>query len=205
MEISKPPLNLLLNPDYIRRRRPWELDLEELLNLLLKVLKEKGIDLRLAGTAALNSTLIYRLKVESFFLFEKLKEKSFPITKLDLPTLTFPFRFEYSYTSIEDLIEAFRLIIESSKVKRKEKLKVKEMEPIINLDTFQIYLKKALDEFREKILELLKFNKFLKFSDLIRGKDLLEAIRNFLLLLFLATEGLIILEDVEEDILIWKK
>jgi len=39
------------------------------------ILKSEFLDLRAAGTAALTSATIYRFKVESLFLFEKLQRE----------------------------------------------------------------------------------------------------------------------------------
>ncbi|MEM4311117.1 MAG: hypothetical protein QXX95_01865 [Nitrososphaerales archaeon] len=175
--------------------------------MLLRIVKQGDIpDLRVAGTAALNSSLIYRLKVETLFLFERLKEKSFSPLGGEPPLINFPFRYEYSSTSLEDLIEAFRIILEGALERKKEQSsKIMDMEPLVEMDTFQIYLKEALDSFRKKIIRLLENNKVIKFGEFVRGKDLMEKIRSFILLLFLASEGLVELEDTEEDILIWKR
>ena len=64
--ISKVPINVLFNPEGIQKRDVWDIDLIQILSMLLKILeKTDKKDLRVAGMAALSSSLIYKLKVES--------------------------------------------------------------------------------------------------------------------------------------------
>jgi len=64
--LSKPPLNLLIDPSLARRKSPWEISISELLDMFIKTIVSSGmLDMRAAGTAALSSATIYRLKVET--------------------------------------------------------------------------------------------------------------------------------------------
>ena len=66
--LSKPPLNFLINPKTARRGKPWEIDISDLLTIFIDSISNKGNpDLRLCGTAALSSALLYRFKVETLF------------------------------------------------------------------------------------------------------------------------------------------
>ena len=66
--VSKSPLNILINPSNIKSKNSWEINLTYLLELLEKILKDsKFLDLRICGSAAVTSSLIYRLKVENLF------------------------------------------------------------------------------------------------------------------------------------------
>ena len=70
--ISKVPINVLFNPEGIQKRDVWDIDLIQILSMLLKILeKTDKKDLRVAGMAALSSSLIYKLKVESIFALQK--------------------------------------------------------------------------------------------------------------------------------------
>ena len=72
--ISKVPINVLFNPEGIQKRDVWEIDLIQILSMLLKILENADKkDLRVAGMAALSSSLIYRLKVESIFALQRLQ------------------------------------------------------------------------------------------------------------------------------------
>ena len=75
-QLSKSPLNLLVNPKTARKGKPWEIDIADLLDIFLKqIIAKNNPDLRLCGTAALSSAVLYRFKVETLFYFEKLKVK----------------------------------------------------------------------------------------------------------------------------------
>ena len=54
LQLSKPPLNLLLNPTVLKAKKPWEIDVVLLLELFTDFLEKKGDkNLRLCANAAL--------------------------------------------------------------------------------------------------------------------------------------------------------
>ena len=56
LQLSKPPLNLLLNPTVLKAKKPWEIDVVLLLELFTDFLEKKGDkNLRLCANAALSS------------------------------------------------------------------------------------------------------------------------------------------------------
>jgi len=70
--ISQEPINILFSPSSVVKKDVWDIDLIQILDLLLKILKKSGQkDLKVAGMAALSSSLIYRMKVESIFALQK--------------------------------------------------------------------------------------------------------------------------------------
>ncbi len=70
--ISQDPVNVLFNPSVISKKDVWQIDLIAILKLLIKILEQTGKkDLKVAGMAALSSSLIYRMKVESIFALQK--------------------------------------------------------------------------------------------------------------------------------------
>src|ERR671918_2086238 len=72
-QIAQPPLNLLFNPSLLIRKDVWDIDIARLLEMFLRLLNATGNkDLRICGLAAVSSSMIYRLKVESIFVLEKI-------------------------------------------------------------------------------------------------------------------------------------
>ena len=70
--ISQEPINILFDPKAVVKKDVWEIDLIQILNLLAKILEKTGRkDLKVAGMAALSSSLIYRMKVESILHYKK--------------------------------------------------------------------------------------------------------------------------------------
>ncbi len=201
--LSKPPLNVLVNPEVIKKQKPWDLDLASLLEAFSSIVKSsETLDLRLCGSAIVSSALIYRLKVETLFLFEKLKIKREPVKSIEPPLFEMPFRHELYSTSLEDLILALeRIIKEVSAEQRKEEPKsLIEPEPLIEADDFSLHVKELLSFFRSNLLSILEKKSEIFFSEYVHGMKLLEAIQSFILLLFVAGEGLITLEQEGDDI-----
>jgi segregation and condensation protein A len=201
--LLKLPLNVLVNPEAIKKQKPWDLDLVNLLETFSSIIKSsETLNLRLCGSAIVSSALIYRLKVETLFLFEKLKIRKEHVKSMEPPLFEMPFRHELYSTSLEDLILALeRIIKEISAEQRKEKPKsLIEPEPLIETDDFSLHIKELLSFFKSNLLSALEEKGEIFFSDYVHGMKLLEAIQSFILLLFVAAEGLIILEQVEDDI-----
>jgi segregation and condensation protein A len=202
--IAKEPLNILANPELIRKQKPWRIDIAYLLNLFLNFIsKLESLDLRLCGSAALSSALIYRLKVETLFLIERMSEEKRPVDVGDIPfILSMPIRYELHTTSVEDLIAALQKLIEEI-TSRSEPTRPKPVsrEPVVEIDQFINRLRESLEPFKASLLELLKSGPIL-FSELVKGKSVVEAARIFILLLFLASDGIVFLEQSEEDLLI---
>ncbi|MFQ6134303.1 MAG: hypothetical protein ACE5KU_00620 [Nitrososphaerales archaeon] len=205
-DLSKPPLNILVNPEEIKRKKPWEVDLQELLEIFIQVLEQMETpDLRLCGSAALSSALIYRLKVESLFLFEKLKAKRHVIDRTEPPRIIgMPYRYELSTTSLDDLVSVLESILDdmSTREAEKPKLSVIEAEPVLEVDTFSAQIQKALKELKRDIANILRRKKKILFNEYVEDMDILGRLRTLLLLLFAANDGLIRLIQHEEDILI---
>lgn len=210
-ELSRPPLNLLLNPDGNKINKPWEVDLERLLTTFLQLITQSQfLDLRLCGSAALSSALIYRLKVETLFLLDKIKEAR--MQRIDISgevplLLEMPFRQEVYSTSIEDLVSTLESILEDiirGKRKQQERTNLLlEPEFTFEPDQFLNKIAEQVNEFRISVLsEIKKLHSFL-FSEFSKEHDALEKAQFFIFFLFLAMEGTVLLEQTEnEDILI---
>ena len=116
--IAQHPLNLLFNPSLLAKKDVWNIDLVQILDLFLRLLNATGSkDLRMCGIAAVSSSMIYRLKVESIFLLEKIamqrkgiEDQQLPVPQLN--SLEFPFRIESTYpVSVEDLLKVLENMI----------------------------------------------------------------------------------------------
>ena len=107
--IAQEPINVLFDPKAVVKKDVWEIDLIQILNLLAKILEKTGRkDLKVAGMAALSSSLIYRMKVESIFALQKAameKKPSFQRTDVDIELIDIPYRHESTYpVSLDDLL-----------------------------------------------------------------------------------------------------
>jgi len=201
----------LLNPEGNRISKPWEVDLERLLTMFLEIItKSEFLDLRLCGSAALSSALIYRLKVETLFLLDKIKAAR--LQRIDISgevplLLEMPFRQEIYSTSIEDLVSTLEAILEDIiRGKRKQQERANLLiEPAFTFepDKFLNKIAELVNEFRVKVLAEIRQHHSFLFSRFAQGLDALTRAQYFIFFLFLAMEGTVQLEQTEdEDILI---
>jgi segregation and condensation protein A len=167
------------------------------------------LDLRLCGSAALSSALIYRLKVETLFLLDKIRTARMNRGDFgDVPLLLeMPFRQEIYSTSIEDLVTTLENILEDiirGKRRRQDRQEI-ILEPAMTFepDKFLNKISELVNEFRIGIILRLKQQENFLFSEFSRGVDMLQKAQYFIFFLFLAMEGTIMLEQTEsEDIMI---
>ncbi|MEW6604996.1 MAG: chromosome segregation protein ScpA, partial [Thermoproteota archaeon] len=147
--IAQPPLNLLFNPSLLARKDVWNIDLALLLEMFLRLINATGNkDLRICGIAAVSSSMIYRLKVESIFALEKIamqkKGIDDPANQQPIPQLNpvdLPFRIEPTYpVSVEDLLRMLENMIMELANPRPRKKQV-ELQPVQGFD-FDQYLVK---------------------------------------------------------------
>lgn len=192
-------VRILLNPDSLKRKKPWEISLYILLDEFYKYLKSLPLlDYRLSGLAVLTSSMVYKLKVQHLFYEErrKLIKKDVEIAN-PIDALSMPFRMDVQMSDIEDLVLAFEALLSEIEKKEEEGPIIKPLSelPIFDQETFLNMLKPL----EEEIMYKLEMEPELKFSGLVVGKKPLEIVRYFVLLLFLAQEGKVVLVQKEED------
>jgi len=205
--LAKPPFNLLINLPAAARQKPWDVDLSKVLEAFLKYLVDSGrIDLRVAGIAVLSSAVLYRLKVETFFVLERARVVRYAAPLEDLPQLLeMPFRYELPANTVEELLAAFEKVLQdiSAESKRtRPSVLAEEPAPPFEGDPFEARIKEALDGFRIDILDRLAKAGRIFFHEVVAGLDLIEAARSFIMLLFLAQEGSVILTEEDERIVV---
>ena len=203
--LARPPLNVLIDPTLAKRQSPWEINLTELLALFLQTISQREIvDMRAAGTAALSSAIIYRLKVETLFLFERLRARGRLVDASEPPQIiVMPFRYEVYSTNIEELFDELgrilqEIVVEDEVGKEQSLLSVAEL-PAPNMEDYVISIQTILSEFRKILVERLKATGKALLSELVRGLEPIDAARVFILLLFAANSGEVVINQEEED------
>jgi segregation and condensation protein A len=203
--LSKPPLNVLIDPSLARRKSPWEIDLTQLLDLFLRAISHSDtIDMRAAGTAALSSATIYRLKVETLFLFERLRAKPGLVDGTEPPQIiVMPFRYEVYSTNVDELFDELSRILQDILVQEQggteqSLVSVAELPPP-NIEDYVISLQTVLSEYRKILIERLRATGRVMLSELVQGLDPIGAARVFILVLFAANSGEVVIEQEESD------
>jgi segregation and condensation protein A len=208
--LGRPPLNVLIDPSLANRKSPWEINLTELLDLFLKAISQSEfIDMRAAGTAALSSATIYRLKVETLFLFERLRLQHRLLDNSEPPQIiVMPFRYEIYSTNVDELFDELgrilqEIVAEEEGEGTRNPLALVEVPPP-NLEEYVISLQVMLSEYRKILVERLRGTGRAPLSELLRGLHPVDAARIFICLLFAANSGEVVInqEESEEDALV---
>jgi segregation and condensation protein A len=203
--LSRPPLNLLIDPTLVNRKSPWTVNLSELLELFLQAIsKSELIDMRAAGTAAYTSAEIYRMKVETLFLFEKLRAQRRMADLSEPPAMIImPFRYEVYSTNIDELFEELtyilqQVVLDRDRAAEQNLLPMEDLTPP-NMESYVVSLETLRTEFRKILVDRLKDTGRVMFTELIRGLKPIDAARIFILLLFAAHNGEVVIEQEEND------
>lgn len=204
--ISQAPVNILFNPNSVAKKDVWDIDLIQILNLLIKILEKNGKkDLRVAGMAALSSSLIYRMKVESIFALQRAAMEKKPIrqrTDVDIELIDIPYRHESTYpVSLDDLLGLLQNLIGTiaNPQSRRNKL---EIEPIEAPD-FQEYfisLENIIGKYEDLIIKKISDAGYGMLQEIIKDLDAVDSIRCFFAILFLARDEKVDLEQINDDI-----
>ena len=205
--ISQEPINILFSPKDVAKKDVWEIDLIQILDLLLKILEKSGRkDLKVAGMAALSSSLIYRMKVESIFALQKAAMEKKPMhqrTDVDIELIDIPYRHESTYpVSLDDLLGLLQNLIGTIANPQSRRNRQLEIEPIEAPDfqEFFISLESIIGKYEDLIMKKIAATGHALLQDIIADLDQVDSIRCFFATLFLARDQKVDLEQVEDNI-----
>ncbi len=205
--ISQAPINILFDRDNISKKDVWDIDIIQILELLIKILNQTGKkDLRVAGMAALSSSLIHRMKVESIFALQKAAMEKKPLTQrvdLDIDMINMPYRHESTYpVTLDELLNLLENLIGTIANPRSRKGKNLNFEPIEAPDfkDYFISLENLIGKYEELIRNKIKTTGTGMLKDIVTDLDTIDSIRCFFAILFLARDQKVDLEQIEDDI-----
>ena len=199
------PWEILFKDTKLDKASPWSIDLVYLLTTLLEEMNRVGIDFRIAGTAINSSVLIYLKKAELLLKMEEPPQA--PPDKPDVyvpPPLNLPFRFEFTTTSVSDLIAALEKALTEERRSAPPRLPVlpTPIPDFLDMEAYLLEIEERADNLLERIVGMGVG--LFSFFDLIEDRNVLAVVRTFMMLLFLAQrEKIDLYQDEEEtDILI---
>lgn len=205
--ISQEPVNILFSPTSVAKKDVWEIDLIHILNLLIKILEKSGKkDLKVAGMAALSSSLIYRMKVESIFALQRAAMEKKPMhqrTDVDIQLIDIPYRHESTYpVSLDDLLGLLQNLIGTIANPQSRRSKQVEIEPIEapNFQEYFISLESIIGKYEDLVMKKIAVKGFGILREIIADLDEVDSIRCFFAVLFLARDQKVDLEQIEDDI-----
>lgn len=205
--ISQAPLNILFNPAIVTKKDVWEIDIIKILEILIKLLNQSGKkDLRVAGMAALSSSLIHRMKVESIFALQKAAMETKPLRQrsdVDIELLQIPYRHESTYpVTLDELLGLLENLIGSIANPRSRRGGQMSFEPLETPDfkDYFISLENLIGKYEELIVSKISPTGFGLLRNIVADLEPIDAIRCFFAILFLARDQKVELEQIDEDI-----
>lgn len=206
--ISQPPVNILFSPLDVSKKDVWSIDVVRILEILIKILSQTDKkDLRVAGIAALSSAMIHRMKVESIFALQKAAMEKKPLTQredVDIEVINMPYRHESTYpVTLDELLSVLENLIGTIANPRSSRRQL-EFEPVQapNFDDYFISLEKIIGQYEELIMNKIKATGFGSFKSIVSELELIDVIRCFFAILFLARDMKVDLEQTEDDIVV---
>jgi chromatin segregation and condensation protein Rec8/ScpA/Scc1 (kleisin family) len=170
-------------------------------------MKKNGyIDFSASGTALLSSSIVHRMKSELVLKMEEPPKVPVPKPNEEIPPpLPFPLRFEYTSTSVAEILGALQKVLTNEKIFLEKKPFILSPPSVFEqLDEFLAHIEENIQDFYAELIKLSTRRSPLSFKDLVKNQSLLEVVRVFIMLLFLANEKKILLTQDEEgsDILV---
>jgi segregation and condensation protein A len=206
--ISQPPINVLFNPVDISKKDVWTIDIIQILETLVKLLNQTGKkDYRVAGIAALSSAMIHRMKVESIFALQKAAMEKRPLSQrenMDIDLINMPYRHESTYpVTLDELLGVLENLIGSIANPRSSRRQM-QFEPVEvpDFNEYFISLEKIIGQYEELIVNKIRPTGSGSFRTIVSGLELIDVVRCFFAILFLARDTKVDLEQTENDIMV---
>ncbi|WP_268541077.1 chromosome segregation protein ScpA [Candidatus Nitrosotenuis cloacae] len=205
--ISQAPVNILFNPNTIAKKDVWEINIVQILEILIHILKKADKkDLRVAGMAALSSSLIHRMKVERIFALQKAAMEKKPLRErvdVDVQMLNIPYRHEATYpVSLDELLDLLENLIGTIANPRSRRGGQLRFEPV-EVPDFKDYfvsLENIIGKYEDMILRKIEATGIGFLHEITADLDTTDSIRCFFAILFLARDQKVDLEQVGDDI-----
>jgi segregation and condensation protein A len=198
----RPPYLILFDLLRLHRIKPWDVDIIALLNSFLGEMKKNGyIDFSASGTALLSSSVVHRMKSEIVLKMEEPPKPAAPKPNEEVPPpLPFPLRFEYTSTSVAEILRTLQDVLANEKaVLAKKPFILSPPSVFEQFDEFLANIEENIETYYGHLIKLSIRGLPLSFRKVVEGQTFLEAVRVFIMLLFLANQKKILLTQNEGD------
>jgi segregation and condensation protein A len=197
----RPPYLVLFDLLRLHRVKPWDVDIAFLLNKFLAEMKNNGfIDFSASGTALLSSSIVHRMKSELVLKMEEPPKPPSPKPTEEIPPpLQFPLRFEYTSTSVTEILGTLQEVLMNEKaILAKKAFALSPPSVFEQLDEFLSNIEENIQDFYAELIKLSIRGAPLSFKKMVRGKSLIQIVRLFIMLLFLAHQKKVLLAQDEQ-------
>jgi segregation and condensation protein A len=177
-------------------------DIALLLNNFLAEMKNNGyVDFSASGTALLSSSIVHRMKSELVLKMEEPTKPPIPRPTEEIPPpLPFPLRFEYTSTSVSEILRTLQEVLTNEKaILAKKPFVLSPPSVFEQLDEFLANMEENIQTFYGELIKMSIRGVPLSFMKMITGQTLIQIVRVFIMLLFLANEKKVILTQDEQS------
>lgn len=200
-----PPWNILFELHRLRKLRLWDVSIAFLLTSFLEEMEKRGeIDFRASGVALDSSSAIYLMKSKLLLKLEEPPEPPKSPPDFVPPPLFLPLRYELTSTTIQNLLQVLDEVLKGEQffaLKPREEPILPPPEILPPLDVYLIEIEQQMEKLHRVLVQLGREEKLILFSRVVAGLKKLEAVKTFIVLLFLAQKGEVSLwqdEDLTE-------
>jgi chromatin segregation and condensation protein Rec8/ScpA/Scc1 (kleisin family) len=178
-----------------------------LLNNFLAEMKNNGyVDFSASGTALLSSSIVHRMKSELVLKMEEPPKPPTPRPDEEVPPpLPFPLRFEYTSTSVAEVLRALQDVLMNEKaILAKKAFTISPPSVFEQLDEFLSNIEENIQDFYGQLIKLSIRGVPFSFRKMVKGQSLIQIVRAFIMLIFLAHQRKVLLTQDEDssDVLI---
>ena len=201
----KPPWNILFELNKLEKLTPWNVNISYLLRSFLSEMEQTGkVDFRASGVALDSSALIYLMKSKLLLTLQEPPAPPKPPPDFIPPPLFLPLRQELTSTTIQHLLSVLDEVLKGERLHRIDRVVSQPVLPAVSdilpqFDMFIAELELQMETLYTLLCEKVKGTGIIEFSTLIKGTARIEAVRSFILLLFLAQDGKVSLWQNEES------
>jgi len=200
----QPPLSILFEIHRLEKIMPWEVNISYLLATFLEEMEQHGeVDFRASGVALGSSSTIYLMKTKLLLKLEDPPPPTKTAPDFVPPPIFLPLRYELSSTTLENLLTVLDEVLKGESIRPPKMpepiLPVPEIIPPI--DMYLLQIEDHMNTLYDQLYQLVGTGELIAFSKLVAGLENIEAIKTFIILLFLAQRGKIGLwqeEEIEE-------
>ncbi len=198
----QPPWNILFELHRLQKILPWDVNISFLLTSFLEEMEKRGeIDFRASGVALDSSTTIYLMKSKLLLKLEEPPPPPKAPPGFLPPPIFLPLRYELSSTTIHHLLKVLDEVLKGERLVPSEP----RLEPILPtpevlppVDLYLMEIEERMEDLYSFLCQLANEAQLIVFSKVAAGLEKLEAVKTFIILLFLAQRGKVSLWQ-EED------
>ena len=200
----RPPWNILFELNKLEKLTPWNVNISYLLRSFLSEMESTGkVDFRASGVALDSSALIYLMKSKLLLTLQEPPAPPKPPPDFIPPPLFLPLRQELTSTTIQHLLSVLDEVLKGEKLHRMDRVVSQPVLPAVSdilpqFDMSMAELELQMENLYTLLCEKVKGTGIIEFSTLIKGTARIEAVRTFILLLFMAQDRRVSLWQNEE-------